>query len=218
VKQVSEYLERIYVPKPIFDLWVEYIEKPTNAEMKEAGEIRQSLTNSLKGCVRKLENLNQMRLRDLISDEEYIKEKKKLIDEKIALEEAIKNDGEIVDDVNRETIDRVVFAHEAMERFKNGSLSEKRTILGKIGSNLTLKRKKLIINAATPFIFLQNGLPSIREEFERIEPLKNEANIEQFAFFWPRFVLGWRLIENIRASFRQKIRRENSPSGSMESF
>jgi len=39
-KQVSEYLERIYVPKPIFDLWVEYIEKPTNAEMKEAGEIR----------------------------------------------------------------------------------------------------------------------------------------------------------------------------------
>ena len=136
MKQVSEYLERIYVPKPIFDLWVEYIEKPTNAEMKEAGEIRQSLTNSLKGCVRKLENLNQMRLRDLISDEEYIKEKKKLIDEKIALEEAIKNDGEIVDDVNRETIDAVVFAQEDMERFKNGSLSEKRTILGKIGSNL----------------------------------------------------------------------------------
>jgi len=190
-KQVSEYLERIYVPKAILDLWVEYIEKSTNAEMKEAWEIRQSLTNSLKGCVRKLENLNQMRLRDLISDEEYIKEKKKLIDEKIALEEAIKNDGEIVDEVNRETIDAVVFAHVAMERFKNGSLSEKRTILGKIGSNLTLKGKKLIINAATPFTFLQNSLPSVREEFERIEPLKNEANTEQFAFFWPQFVLGW---------------------------
>jgi hypothetical protein len=132
-----------------------------------------------------------MRLRNLISDEEYIKEKKKLIDEKIALEEANKNDGGIVDEVNRDTIDAVIFAHEAMERFKNGSLSEKRTILGKIGSNLTLKGKKLIINAATPFTFLQNGLPSVREEFQRIEPLKNEANTERFAFFLPRFVLGW---------------------------
>ncbi len=64
-------------------------------------------------------------------------------------------------------------------------------VLGKIGSNLTLKGKKLIINAATPFTFLQNALPSVREEFERIEPLKNEANTEQFAFFWPQFVLGW---------------------------
>jgi len=185
VKQVSEYLERIYVPKPIFDLWVEHVEKPTNAEMKEAEEIRQSLSNSLKGCVRKLENLNQMRLRDPVSSEEYIKEKKKLLDEKISLEDSIKNDGEIVDDVNRETIDTVVFAHEAMERFKNGSLSEKRTILGKIGSNLTLKGKKFIINAIPTFTFLQNNLPSVREEFERIEPLKNEANAERLAFFLP---------------------------------
>ena len=212
-KQVSDYLETIHVPKSILDLWVEYIENSSDAEMKEAGEIRQSLTNSLKGCVRKLENLNQMRLCDLISDEEYIKEKKKLIDEKIALEGSIKNDGETADTVNRQTIDAAVFAHEAMERFRNGSLSEKRTILGKIGSNLTLKDKKLIIDAATPFTILQNGLPSVNEEFERIEPPKKEANTERFAFFLPQFVLGWRLIEFVRTYFRESVvKQESSPS------
>lgn len=35
-----------------------------------------------------------MRLRDLISDEEYIDEKRKLIDEKIALESSMKGYGD----------------------------------------------------------------------------------------------------------------------------
>ena len=206
-KQVSDYLEKIYVPKPILDLWVEYIESSADAEKREAGEIRESLTNAHKNCLRKLENLNQMRLRDLLSDGEYIEEKKKLIDEKIALEESVRSDGDIADTVNKQMITTLVFAHEAMERFRNGSLSKKRTILGKIGSNLTLKDKKLIIDAATPFTILQNGLPSVNEEFERIEPPKKEANTERFAFFLPRFVLGWRLIEFVRTSVREKIKQ-----------
>lgn len=34
-KQVSEYLERIHVPKPILDLWVEHIEKSAENQTKE---------------------------------------------------------------------------------------------------------------------------------------------------------------------------------------
>ncbi|MCL4518014.1 MAG: recombinase family protein [Thaumarchaeota archaeon] len=212
-KQVAQYLESIYVPKPILNLWVEHIEKSADNQRRENGEIQQSLATSLKGCLTKLENLNQMRLRDLISDEEYIDEKRKLIDEKIALESSMKGNGDMAATVNQRTTDAVVFAHEALERFRNGSLSEKRTILGKIGSNLTLRDKKLIIEAATPFSILQKGIPSVSEEFARIEPLENKASVKRFAFFAANFVLGWRLIEYVRTSIREKIEKEiSSPS------
>jgi hypothetical protein len=62
------------------------------------------------------------------------------------------------------------FACIARERFANGDPKTKKEILLAIGSNLTLKDKKLCIEAKKPFFILEHSLSSDEHENAKIEP------------------------------------------------
>ena len=79
-------------------------------------------------CDLRLENLNQMRLRDLIGDDEYIKEKQKLLDEKMNIERSIHEFDTNSTKELKLTTETFVCAHNAMLQFKESSPDEKRGI------------------------------------------------------------------------------------------
>ena len=64
------------------------------------------------------------------------------------------------------------FAEKARERFENGSLEVKRSILSSLGSNLLLKDGKLAINVRKPLILMKEVSLGVNVEKDTFEPLE----------------------------------------------
>jgi hypothetical protein len=138
-------------------------------------------------CLRKLDNLFELKISpensdgSLLSDEEYAKRKGELLKEKSHLEEILNDTSERVErwlDIAEKTFS---FACYARYWFKNGSPEEKSKIFQALGSNLTLKDKKLFVDVKKPFILVEKILKQIPEVKPGFEPKKfalNKGKIE----------------------------------------
>jgi site-specific DNA recombinase len=189
--EIMGYLDRIHVPAAILDMALTCAKQLCKKECEEAIAVQRSHVQALARCERKLGNLNQMRLSDLIDDEEYRFEKGRLIAERLSLEEKTKSGHTSGNDDDR-IVDTLTFASVARDRFQNGSLEDKRAILTRIGSNLLLKDQKLLFQAKKPFIILENGLKAIAAEKDTLEP----AGI---GYVEPRIRLSFRQIQLTQA-------------------
>lgn len=168
--QIIEYLNKIHVNDKLLELAIGYLNEEREEVKKNRPNINAALKKTYGDCEKKLSNLNQMRLRDLIGDDEYLKEKKDLLGEKIKLENNLKNG-----DAGQETFELAAstfsFANQAVTHFQNGTPEEKKQILQKIGSNLVLKDKKLLIQAKKVFRIIEDGIRAVRGEISPLEPL-----------------------------------------------
>lgn len=168
--QVAAFLENVHVPQKLLDLAFEYLREEEKDGHQKEKDVRRSLDKALADCEKRLANLNQMRLKDLINDEEYIEEKKRLAEEKVRLERSLMEDP-----IKRSldlTAEAFNFAARAKESFEKGPLEDKRTILQELGSNLFLKNKKLEIQLAKPFQIIEKGLRVVGTGNGRLEPQK----------------------------------------------
>lgn len=170
--QVIDYFKRIYIPEPLLAIGIKHLEKDTSNETIKLQRIEESLKKALKECERKLHNLTDMRLKDLIDDEEYRAEKKRLIQEKIRLKDSLKHEGERMDAIDL-TKRALVFASHARDNFQNGTPEQKRALLQEVGSNFVLKDRKLTIYAEKPFLILGEGLKDIGRGKWPVEPTAN---------------------------------------------
>ena len=167
-KQILDFLSGIHVPDSFLRFGLEHLARDTAATAESRRAARQSLEEAIGIAERQLANLTRMRVRDLIEDEEFLAEKEALVREKMKLESALRDHGGKRS--AEKTAAALSFGHRAREAFENGTPEEKRTILASIGSNLTLTSKKLIIEAAKPFVLLEEGLASLNERFGPLEP------------------------------------------------
>lgn len=190
-KQVKDFLGRIHVPEWLLAMALEYLEGEQKEESEKQLSVEKYLKPALSQCQNKLDNLTRMRLNDLIGDEEYLKEKKVLLQEKIGLEMRLQNCHANGDQSLKLTTETLNFAGRAIERFQNGSPEDKRTIFQKIGSNFFLRDKKLIIEAKKPLTFVEDGLKKVRGEIERLGPTnflfmepKKQPSFAQIPSMW----------------------------------
>ncbi len=199
--QIKEYLGKIHIPKKLLDLALEYLKEEEKDEGERYLNVRRSIEKALVDCQRKLENLNQMRLKELIDDEEYLNEKKKLMGERCSLGERLKNgygNGNQALELTEKTI---IFANQAKDRFQNGSLEDKRSILQGLGSNLFLKDQKLILQAEKPFIILEEGLKRVNTETYPLEPVKSGSVEPQSELSFSQIQSLWATVEDVRTFF-----------------
>ena len=85
--------------------------------------------------------------------------KAKLIQEKIKLQELLKDTDKRVDNWLERAEEALIFAQHAKLAFENGSLQRKREILNALGSNLLLKNRKLRIKLRKlPLAYTENPL------------------------------------------------------------
>ena len=145
-----------------------------------------------------------MRLRELITDEEYIEQKNKLLKERCNIEEKLRDAENRSDRWLELTEKTFVFACYAKVWFEKGSLQDKKEILQTIGSNLILKDKKLRIELKKPFLIIEEGLKVLKgvpQEKGRFEPAKFGSNERKSpAFTGPS--LHWRrIVDDVRTYF-----------------
>jgi len=200
-QQIADSLSRIHVPDSLLRVGLEYLAKETEGDKEKQDATRTSLAKALSEFDRRFTNLNQMRLKDLLTDDEYLAEKKTLLTEKVRLQHVLGDDQNGNKNASAQATEALTFAHQAVETFKRGSLEEKRDILQNVGSNLTLSGKKLLIEAAKPFVILEDGLTVIRGVPEPLEPPNSGFNYGDYRET-PALISQWcALVDDVRTLF-----------------
>lgn len=220
-KQINNYLSKIRISERFKNWAMKYLRQ---ANKKEA-DCRESVLVSKQRahiyCLRKLDNLYQMRISpqnqdgSLITDEEYAKRKAELMMKKARLEEILNDTGaratRWLDDAEK----AFDFACHAQHRFTEGSNEEKGKILYALGSNLTIKDKKLHIQlkkVAEIIERITETAPETKHGFEPVKSGRNELNLEDS--FAKNPVLLWKPDSNLNQSnIKKRIKSKMRKAG-----
>lgn len=147
-EQITHFLGDISLPEKILTWALRNLERLHKERAAEAGTNRASLEKALAGNTHALENLTRLRVRDLIDDADFIKQRQELEREKLGLEQSLVSfQGEKAFELLRKVI---LFSVYAVNWFMNGTDEQKRLILEIAGSNFVLKRRKLSIDVKKP--------------------------------------------------------------------
>ena len=151
--QILDFLKRAYLSQQEVDRFLAIVEAERAKELQEDSGIMQNVEKAVQACARNLDSLTKLRYRELITDEEFLRQRRELSKEQITLQEklqALKAERWIAPSRNL-----FLFSNRAVFWLTHGSISEKRLILSTVGSHLSLKGNKLNIDAKEPFQILQ---------------------------------------------------------------
>ncbi len=147
--QIVAYLRRIHLDQKEVDQALAAVEEERTREDGLDSGIRESIEETLNGCQKSMETLTKLRYRELITDDEFVRQRADLNREEMTLKERLASLGtEQWIEPSRHLFS---FSNRAVFWFTHGSPTEKRLILSTIGSNLRVTAKKLNIDAQKPF-------------------------------------------------------------------
>lgn len=148
--QALQFLRTLAIA-PEIEAWVnEVLANDTEDEASYQRACRLSLERSLDEIGEQLDELTDLRTRRLISDEEFTKRRSRLQQDELQLRQRLTLDTK--EDSLLEPVSNVVsLRNRAADWFANGDDNSKRLILRTVASNLVLRDKKLIFEAAKPF-------------------------------------------------------------------
>ena len=155
-QQFAEFLKSLEIDDRLEE-WilknVEYLD--TENQLISADKLK-SLGRTLEDNERQTAELNRMRYKGLLEDQEFLKEKASLLQEKQSLEERLEclQNGEFgLLPLVQKTIHVARYAN---LWFQSATPKEKREIIETVGSNPILKDKNVLIQAQIPFTVLKN--------------------------------------------------------------
>ncbi len=180
---------------PEFRTWaLESLGKDHEKEAAKRSGVYESQQKALADTQKQTDNLTHMRMRDLIDDSEYSKERDRLKEEMTRLKgevEKTESRAERWLELTEQVFDFATYAHSA---FLNGDIQRKREIMMALGSNPTILNGKLSVQPHPWFIPIINSHPSLVEESIRLEPTENPIDksktdhFDMIGFTWLR---GW---------------------------
>jgi site-specific DNA recombinase len=149
-QQLKQFLSEISISDKLHRWALSKLDKVTQENTATARLARLSLERSIESRAREIDNLVKLRLRDLVSDEEYLAQRKELDLEQRRLSERLTSLK--VTECRFEPAKLfVLFSNRAVSWFQEGDLQTKRLIIQITGLNLSLKDRKLSIDARKPF-------------------------------------------------------------------
>jgi DNA invertase Pin-like site-specific DNA recombinase len=180
-KQISEHVANISISQQFKDWAIKYLHELHAKESLTQITIIETQQKAYQECVQEIDNLVKLKTSpdnadgSRLSDEEYGQRRGKLLKKKAALEKLLNDADNRMEQPLKLSEQTFEFAYIVQERFAKGDLKTKKEILTTIGSNLTLKDKKLLIEARKPFVILGNTLSPAMPVISPIEPEKTEA-------------------------------------------
>ena len=153
-EQIVAFLKTIYLDRKEMDNALAIVEEERKKDRSVGSTIKQSVERAVESCRRNLDNLTKLRYRELIDDDEFIRQRTGLTQEENKLQQQL---GRLNDERWIEPSQGLfLFSNRAVFWLTHGTLDEKRLILSTVGSNLFLKAKKLSIDAKKPFQIIRN--------------------------------------------------------------
>ena len=175
-KQINAYLTRIHISKKIKTYCIQYLHELFDQEGVTRQVIIETQQKAYQNCIQEIDSLVGLKTShnnadgSQLSDVEYGNRRAKLLKEKAALEELLRDAGQRIEQQLKLSEQIFEFACTAQERFAKGNTKTKKEMLATFGSNLTLKDKMLIIEAKEPFFILEKSNTGENLETMPIEP------------------------------------------------
>lgn len=207
---IDDYLagyfkENFKISKALYDWCIENLGILDKVDAKKGSEKNVSLESTLAKKKNEYKELVFMKARGLISDSEFTELKTTQKAEIEALQQALGNTANKDQSATAKSHRAFTLALGIETIFKSGTVQEKKDTLSEIGSNLTLKEKKLNIHNTGVYEKIINGLLTARTENPRFEPencqaIKDKTGV--FASVCP--TLLWAL-DNVRTAIWQSL-------------
>ncbi len=180
---------------PEFRAWaLESLGKDHEKEVAKRSGIYEAQRKALADTQAQIDNLTRMRVRDLIDDAEYTKERDRLKAEMATLKgevEKTESRAERWLELTEQVFDFATYAHSA---FLNGDIHKKREIMMALGSNPTILDGKLSVQPHPWFVPIINNYPALAAEYARLEPTEmpmNKSKTDQIALVGSTWLRGW---------------------------
>ena len=159
--QIEEFLRSLVIDRDVEEWILEQIGIYARKFQEVEQARRWSLEKALANVELQLAELTGLRLRNLLTDAEFVAQRETLRREQMQLSEKI---AKFANTLNRfePAKELISFSNQAADWFVHGDDQSKRLILETVGSNLTLKDKKLCIQAANPFAALSTFATNTR--------------------------------------------------------
>lgn len=148
--QILEFLEEISLPERFQQCVLARHEQTNKAQNEQIGAQKRSLLQAQTASVKELDNLTKLRIRDLLTDEEYLKQRNEIERQQLGIAQRL---GILNQNQHRFEPAQLLISlnNRLVSCFTSGDLHKRRLILNTVSSNLVLKDKKLSIDARKPF-------------------------------------------------------------------
>jgi site-specific DNA recombinase len=178
-EQFRKELLKVTIDQDYLDVALDYLQSKQANAGKEEASMRDALTFAFESCQKRLTNLHREYTSpmnsnyELYAPEEFKKQKSEIVTERDQIESQLNKVKEKLD-ISLEATERTFnFCAFALAHFNTEDIRKKRTIFSTVGSNLTLKDRKLNIEALHPFLLIENELKAQRKLYEWLEPEKD---------------------------------------------
>lgn len=185
--QIDQYLSSIQISEYFKNWAIKVTRKESDNEFSFRKNVSDSQKRAYDNCLRKLKNLYHLVLspeninENVITYEEFATAKAELMKEKARLEEILNDSSGRINRWLEIGEDTFKFACYARIWFEKGDPQLKSGILQALGSNLTLKDKKLLVELREPLVAIKKVVKMVPEAKTGFEPKKmglNELKLE----------------------------------------
>lgn len=191
--QITEKLSKVQIPDAFKNWALRWLQQAHESETDGRQTVLASLQNAYADTERQLDRLTDMRLKELLTDEEYTAKKTTLTAELKNWKEKLA-DSEQQGANWRERIERSLnFAATAQEEF-NGTedLEKKRNILAQLGTDMILENKVLRLELDKTLACFANYSSKLFADVKRLELDKN-GQIQEGTIAFQQMVPTWRV-------------------------
>jgi len=177
-EKIDQVLQKYEISEKFKDWAVEYLNELNDKETNDRELVRSNVKKLYDDCVKKLDNLLKLKIStqningSSISEEEYIAQRKYLLQEKEALMQNMNGTDQRIDRWHELSVKTFNFVCYARYWFANGDLKTKTQILAALGSNLTINNKDILIDGQKHFFLVEKGKKDLGILAKKFEPIK----------------------------------------------
>lgn len=147
-RQILDFLREITIPES-FHRWIlKKLEASSTQEHESLAARQRSLESTRASLEKELANLTKLRIRDLLTDEDFLAQRQELERELLSVRSRLHAGDDHAFELARSVVS---FSTSAVHSFEAGDSMVKRMILTIAGSNLVLYEGKLNVDARKPF-------------------------------------------------------------------
>lgn len=186
-RQILSIVASIEYPDPYLGWARRHLTSFHADESATRGVALRSLEQTHDALKQQLRRLTNLRLREILPEEEFLQEREGLVKQELSLREARATAAGQAPHWLELSENAFSFANQAEKRFRDGSLAEKREVIQTAGSNLTLRDKTLAISLHKPFV-LMTDKSKIAASWALAEGIRTFFTEHPTLVQWPKWV------------------------------
>jgi DNA invertase Pin-like site-specific DNA recombinase len=203
-RQILGKIDSLEIPPEFHTFALKWFRKEAAKDADVTNRLVASQQKAYNSTLEKIQGIIDMRAAQEITKEEFAERKATLSQEKLRIEALMAQAGETVDAKLRKAEELFTFIDDAKEKFKNGSPQDRRLVLSRLGSNLTIESKKLNIDMEERLLPIQKLSPIVLEIHRRLEPEKNQLKQSDYEAEYLKNPLMLRIVDNVRTVIQRQ--------------